>query len=185
MPESDPLLTPHGGYRGLKAYQNSVIVHDATVAFCRRFFRSTDRTVDQMVQAARSGKQNIAEGSSVSGTSRASELKLVGVARASQEELLVDYEDFLRQRGLLLWPKEHERSVFIRRLAYREDRSYATYQLYIEEKSPETAANTAICLVRQTCFLLDRLKRELGRRLIEEGGINERIYAERKKKRGY
>lgn len=94
--------------------------------FCRRFFRVTDRTVDQMVQAARSGKQNNAEGSSMSGTSKSTELKLIGVARGSLEELLVDYQDFLRQRDLTVWPKEHEKALFIRKLAYPEERSYKT-----------------------------------------------------------
>ncbi|MFI5384732.1 MAG: four helix bundle suffix domain-containing protein [Fimbriimonadales bacterium] len=185
MPEGEHLLPPHGSYRSLKAFQNTVIIHDATVAFCRRFFKKSDRTVDQMVQAARSGKQNIAEGSSMSGTSKASELKLIGVARASLEELLNDYEDFLRQRDFLLWPKGHLKTEFIRRLAYRENKSYETYRAYVEEKSPETAANTMICVIRQTCFLLDRLKNQFGQALLEEGGINERIYRERKKKRGY
>ena len=185
MRDGEPLLPPHGGYRGLKAYQNAEVVHDATVVFCRRFLGSFDRTVDQMVQAARSGKQNIAEGSLVSGTSKASELKLVGVARASLEELRIDYEDFLRQRDFATWSKDDEKAVFIRRLAHRTDRSYRTYQTYVEDKSPETAANTMICLIQQTCFLLDRLKAELGRRLLEEGGMNERIYRERKKRRGY
>jgi len=97
------LIGPHGGYRGLKSYQNAEIVYDATVRFCERFVARYSRTTDQMVQAARSGKQNIAEGSMASGTSRKTELKLVGIARASLEELLLDYQDFLRQRGLALW----------------------------------------------------------------------------------
>ena len=181
----EPLLPPHGGYRGLKAYQNAEIIHDATVVFCGRFLNPKDRTVDQMVQAARSGKQNIAEGSSVSGTSRASELKLIGVARGSLEELLIDYGDFLRQHDLDQWPRDHEKTAYIRRLAFRADKSYATYRLYIEEKTAETAANTMICVIMQTCFLLDRLKKELGDRLVEEGGIHERINRERKKRRGF
>ncbi|AIE84514.1 four helix bundle suffix domain-containing protein [Fimbriimonas ginsengisoli] len=181
----EPLLPPHGGYRDLKAFQNTVIIHDATVAFCRRFLKPTDRTVDQMVQAARSGKQNIAEGSSMSGTSRASELKLVGVARASLEELLNDYQDFLRQRNLAEWPRDHEKAVYIRRLAYRNGKSYSTYRIYIEEKSPETAANTMVCILRQTCYLLDKIKKQLSDRLVEEGGINERIYRERRNRRGF
>ena len=185
MPSEEPLLPPHGGYRDLKAFQNAEIIHDGTVAFCRRFFKATDRTVDQMVQAARSGKQNIAEGSSMSGTSRGSELRLIGVARASFEELLVDYEDFLRQRSLLTWPKGHEKAEFIRRLAYRPDKCYATYRVYVEEKTPESAANTMICLVRQNCFLLDKLKQQLSERLLQEGGISEKIYRERKARREY
>ncbi len=185
MSDQEPLLPPHGGYRDLVAYQNAEIIHDATVAFCRRFLKPPDRTIDQMVQAARSGKQNIAEGSSMSGTSRTSELKLVGVARGSLEELLIDYQDYLRQHDLLLWPKEHVKAVFIRKLAYAANRSYQTYSTYIVDKSPETAANTMICLISQTCYLLDRLKKQLGERLLEEGGINERIYRERNKRRGF
>src|SRR5450631_3203049 len=107
-----------------------------------------------MIQAARSGKQNIAEGSSMSGTSRVLELKLIGVSRASFEELLNDYEDYLRQHDLGRWPKDHEKAAFIRRLAYRSNRSYDTYRLYVESKSAETAANTVICTIMQTCYLL-------------------------------
>src|SRR5678810_566313 len=101
------LFSPHGGYRQLKSFQHSELVYDATVKFCDRFIETRSRTHDQMVQAARSGRQNIAEGSQASGTSKKTELKLVGVARASLEELLLDYEDFLRQRGLAQWAKNH------------------------------------------------------------------------------
>ncbi len=118
----------HGGYGDLKAYQNAEIIHDATVVFCDRFIDRRSRTHDQMVQAARSGKQNIAEGSMASGTSSKTELKLIGVARASLEELLVDYQDFLRQRGLALWRKDNVRAVEVRRMAYAEPRSYSTYR---------------------------------------------------------
>lgn len=125
MAEGDG-LPPHGGYRGLAAYQSAEIIYDATVVFCRRFFRPPNRTIDQMVQAARSGKQNIAEGSMASGTSREIELKLIGIARASLEELLLNYEDFLRENNLELWPKDHPKAVFIRAIARQEDKSYAT-----------------------------------------------------------
>src|SRR3970040_2102076 len=104
---SSGLIPPHGGYRELKSYQNAEIVYDATLKFCDRFVDRRSRTHDQMVQAARSGKQNIAEGSMASGTSKKTELKLVGVARASIEELLLDFQDFLRQKGLPLWGKDH------------------------------------------------------------------------------
>ena len=117
------LITPHGGYRNLKSFQNAELVYDATVTFCDRFIDRRSRTHDQMVQAARSGRQNIAEGSQASGTSKKFELKLVGVARASLEELLLDYEDFLRQRGLALWGKNHSTAQIVRRLAYEKDRS--------------------------------------------------------------
>jgi restriction system protein len=122
------LIDSHGGYRELKSYQNAEIVYDATVAFCNRFIDRRSRTHDQMVQAARSGKQNIAEGSMASGTSRKTELKLVGVARASLEELLLDFEDFLRQRGLPLWAKDHPRAQAARKLVYASNRSYETYR---------------------------------------------------------
>jgi restriction system protein len=181
----DPLLPPHGGYRGLKAYQNSEVIHDATVVFCRRFLKPTDRTVDQMVQAARSGKQNIAEGSSISGTSKVLELKLIGVARGSLEELLNDYQDFLRQQDLERWPKDSEKAIFIRRLAYQSNLSFEIYRTYVETKTAETAANTILCLTMQTCFLLDRLKTELGNRLLSEGGLTEKISRERRKLRGF
>src|SRR5512141_2540648 len=127
------LIAAHGGYRQLKSYQMSEIVYDATVAFCDRFIDKRSRTHDQMVQAARSGKQNIAEGSMASGTSKKTELKLVGVARASLEELLLDYQDFLRQKGLPLWDKGHAEAQEVRKLAYTANRSYETYRTYIEK----------------------------------------------------
>ncbi len=173
------LIPPHGGYRELKSYQMAEIVYDATVKFCDRFIDKRSRTHDQMVQAARSGKQNISEGSMASGTSKKTELKLIGVARASQEELLLDYEDFLRQKGLPLWEKEHLKAQEIRRLAYASNRSYTTYKTYIEESSPEVAANTIICLIHQTNFLLDQQLRVLEKDFLKEGGFTERLYRAR------
>src|SRR6266478_5927478 len=125
------LIPPHGGYRELKSFQHAELVYDSTVKFCDRLIDRRSRTHDQMVQAARSGRQNIAEGSQASGTSRRFELKLVGVARASLEELLLDYEDFLRQHGLPLWGKDHQTAQTIRGLAYEKNRTYLTYRLYI------------------------------------------------------
>lgn len=177
------LIRPHGGYRNLKAYQNAEIIYDATVAFCNRFVSRRSRTHDQMVQAARSGKQNIAEGSQASGTSRKIELKLVGIARASLEELLLDYEDFLRQRGLALWGKGDARAKEVRALAFEEHRSYTTYGTYVEDKTPETAANTLLCLIHQANYLLDRLLRELEQRFLEEGGFTEKMYRARSARR--
>src|SRR5438034_2977296 len=124
------LIPPHGGYRELKSFQHAELVYDCTVKFCDRFIDPRSRTHDQMVQAARSGRQNIAEGSQASGTSRKFELKLVAVARASLEELLLDYEHFLRQRGLALWGKNHATAQVVRRLAYKENKSYFTYKSY-------------------------------------------------------
>ncbi len=183
-PESGESLIPkHGGYRDLKSFQNAAIVYDATVAFCDRFIDRRSRTHDQMVQAARSGKQNIAEGSMASGTSRKTELKLVGVARASFEELLQDYEDFLRQRGLEEWGKDDPRKQRIRGLAWARDRTYKTYRTHVEQGNAETAANCLICLVNQTNYLLDQQLRHLDRRFLEEGGMTERLYRMRRERR--
>src|SRR6266436_6058651 len=109
MPEPEKLIPLHGGYRKLKSFQVAQLAYDVTVRFCDRYIERRSRTHDQMVQAARSGVQNIAEGSQASGTSKKMELKLTNVARASLEELRLDYEDFLRQRGLALWPREDPR----------------------------------------------------------------------------
>ncbi len=175
---SGPIL-PHGGYRALKSYQMAEIVYDATVAFCQRFVPWRSRTRDQMVQAARSGKQNIAEASVVSGTSRKSEMKLVGVARASLEELLQDYEDFLRQRGFRLWGRDHPQARAVRALAYVPNRSYSTYRTYVERANAEVAANTLICLIHQANYLLDRQLRRLEEQFVAEGGFTERLYRHR------
>lgn len=182
MDEKEPMkpVAPHGGYRKLKSFQMAEIVYDGTAAFCKRFVPPRFRTNDQMVHAAQSGKHNIAEASSCSGTSRKSELKLVGVARASLEELLLDYEDFLRQRGLSLWAKEHEQAKAIRKLAYLPDRTYKIYSSYIERGSPEVVANTMICIIHQTNYLLDRQLRQLEKQFLAEGGFTERLYHARK-----
>ena len=176
---SPELIPPHGGYRDLKSYQNAEIVYDATVKFCNKFIDRRSRTLDQMVQAARSGKQNIAEGSMASATSKKTELKLVGVARASLEELLLDYEDFLRQQKLSLWQKNNPTAQTVRKLAYSENRSYTTYRTYIEDSPPEIAANTMICLIHQTNYLLDQLLRQLEQQFFNEGGFTEKLYRAR------
>ncbi len=177
--ESPHLIPPHGGYRQLQSYQMAEIVYDATVKFCNRFIDRRSRTHDQMVQAARSGKQNIAEGSMASGTSKKTELKLVGVARASLEELLLDFQDYLRQQGLPLWGKEHPVALSVRKLAHSKNRSYMTYKPYLEASPPEVAANTMICLIHQTNYLLDQQLRVLGKVFLQEGGFTERLYRTR------
>lgn len=160
------------------------IIYDATVYFCDHWIRRRSRTHDQMVQAARSGKQNIAEGSMASGTSKKTELKLIGVARASLEELLLDYQDFLRQRGLPLWPKNCEQALQIRRLAWKQHRSYQTYRSYFESPSPEIAANAMLCLIHQCNFLLDRQLQHLEKQFLLQGGFTEKLFRSRTKARG-
>jgi restriction system protein len=181
--EFPQLIPPHGGYRELMSYQMAEIVFDATVAFCNRFIDHRSRTHDQMVQAARSGKQNIAEGSMVSGTSKKSELKLIGVARASLEELLLDFQDFLRQKELPLWDKNHPEAKKVRALCYQKDKSYSTYRTYFESSSAETAANALICLTHQTNYLLDQQLRALEKEFLKEGGFTEKLYHARSQMR--
>ncbi len=173
------LIAPHGGYKNLKSFQNAEIVFDLTVEFCNSFlsdrtnksYRSY-RTYDQMVQAARSGSRNIAEGSQTSGTSKQSELRLLDVARASLEELLGDFEAFLRQNNLARWGKNDSRSLAVRQLAYRSDRTYTTYKSYMTDA--ESAANCLICLINQTNYLLDQQLKSLGQDLVKRGDLKDR-----------
>ncbi len=124
------------------------------------------------------------QGSMASGTSRKTELKLVSVARASLEELLLDYQDFLRQNGLPLWEKDHPQAVEVRKLAYRTNRSYTTYKSYVEG-SAETAANTLLCLVHQANYLLDQQLRQLDQQFREEGGFTEKLHRARTQTRKF
>ncbi|MBI4991866.1 MAG: four helix bundle protein [Candidatus Harrisonbacteria bacterium] len=171
-------------YKDLKSFQQGTIVYDFTVEFCHRYINPSDqtdmpnksyRTADQMVQAARSGKQNIAEGSSE--RSKKSELHLLGIARASFQELLEDYEDFLRQRGLNQWTKNDAETIAIRQLSYKSNRSYMTYRSYLDK--PETAANVAICLIHQTNFLLDQQIKSLEKQFIAVGDYSEKLTHQR------
>ena len=173
MPQN--FIPPHGGYEDLLSFQKARIVYDGTVRFCERFLERWDRTVGQMVQAARSGKQNILEGSQASGTSKEAEIKLVNVARASLEELLEDYRDFLRVRKLALWDKNSREARFVRRLGGRENRSYETYRTYIETRPAPVVANILICLIHQTNYLLDQQLRQLEKAPLSEGGLRERM----------
>jgi restriction system protein len=179
MTTHEKIIPAHGGYKKLKSYINAEIVYDATVRFCERFVDRRSRTVDQMVQAARSGKQNIAEASMASATSKETELKLVNVARASLEELMLDYRDYLRLNGHALWEKESREAGEVRAIAWEENRSYKSYRTYIEESLPEVAANTVICLIHQTAYLLDRQLRFLEEQFLKEGGFREKLYKAR------
>lgn len=174
------LISKHGGYRNLKSYQGATLIYDLTTTFCQRYV-AIQRQRDQMIQAARSGRQNIAEGSQASATSKKTELKLVGVARASLEELLLDFEDFLRQRGLPIWDKDNPRAKAVRQMAFQSDKSYSSYQSYLSD--PEQAANMIICLINQTNYLLDRQLQALEKQFLEQGGFTERLYKARRQYR--
>jgi four helix bundle suffix protein len=159
MTEIETLLPQHSGYRNLKSFQVSQLVYDITVRFVDRYVDKYSRTRDQMVQAARSGVQNIAEGSASSATSKKTELKLTNVARASLEELRLDYEDFLRQSNLTQWPS-------------------TLSTLY-----PEITANAALVLINVASTLLNRQINTLARKFETEGGFTERLYRVRTKKK--
>lgn len=180
---TDGFIPPHGGYRKLISYQKGEIIYDGTVYFTRRFFNKHDRTVDQMVQAARSGKQNIAEASMASGTSKETEIKLTNVARASLEELMIDYEDFLRTNKLPLWDKEHRLTRRFRELNRTPNATYATYQKAIENEDPEVCANSMICLIKIVSYLLNQQIKTLETAFVNEGGLRERMTKARIDKR--
>lgn len=171
----DGFLPPHGGYENLKSYPKTIIIYDGTVLFCRRFLGHDRRTTDQMVQAARSGKQNIVEGSDASGTSKETEIKLTNVARASLRELLKDYEDYLRTRKLRLWDKNSKEALYVRKLGRVHNDDYEAYRVFLETRPAEVVANILICLIHQTRYLLGRQILSLEKSLVEEGGIRERI----------
>jgi len=165
----------------------STIIYDATVSFCDRFLDKRSRTVEQMVQAARSGRQNIAEGSRASATSSQTELRLINVARASLDELLLDYEDFLRQRGKRQWRKEDPEARTVRELGQRQrmqggepaEPGFGPYAAWLGHTDSTVVANTTISLIHQANFLLDRQIAALERQFIEGGGYSERLAAAR------
>jgi len=172
---AEGFIPPHGGYAHLLSYCKAEIVYDATVYFCDRFFDRRDRTRDQMVQAARSGKQNIIEGSQASGTSKETELKLTNVARASLEELLADYRDFLRTRSLQEWPRDHPYAQRLRKLNRQPDATYETFRKGIEHPDPEICTNVIAGLVKVTNYLLDRQLSRLEKDFLKDGGLRERM----------
>jgi four helix bundle suffix protein len=199
MVEREKLIPKHGGYRKLKSFQVAQLVYDLTVRFCERYVDRFSRTRDQMVQAARSGVQNIAEGSQASGTSRKTEIKLTNVARASLEELRLDYEDFLRQRRLPIWEREDPRraSLIAKRCKTADDiarwaKAVHDGQAPASTKStsstqsttyPEIAANAALVLIAVTCSLLDRQISAQSDVFEKEGGFTERMYRVRSARR--
>ena len=183
-------LRPSGGYRELRSFQVATVIYDATVSFCDRFVSKRSRTHDQMVQAARSGRQNIAEGSRAAATSSQTELRLVNVARASLDELLLDYEDFLRQRGKVLWLKEDPEARAVRAVGMRRDpndqsdRSDPTdhlqaYSRWLGAADTAVVANAVICLIHQANYLLDQQIAALERGFVTGGGYTEQLAAAR------
>jgi len=199
----EPLIPRHGGYRKLLSVQMAQLCYDVTVRFCDRYISAKSRTHDQMVQAARSGVQNIAEGSKASGTSKKTELKLTNVARASLEELKLDYEDYLRHRGLALWSEDDPRR---KALVGRRCSTAEEVAEWVKEQrgrdgrygldgrngrtkgeapstSSEIAANAALVLIGVACVLLDRQIEAQAAAFTEEGGFAERLHRIRTERR--
>lgn len=187
-------LRPSGGYRQSCSFQTATLIYDATYWFCGKFLDSRSRTVDQMVQAARSGRQNIAEGSRAAATSSQTELRLVNTARSSLEELLLDYEDFLRHRHLPQWDPDQREAMAVRQVPQkvrreRPDQSaltdltdqerWALYAPWLEHDNPAVRANALICLIHQANYLLDQQIAALEKQFVEEGGYSELLAAAR------
>ena len=182
------LFSPHAGYRKLRSFQSARIVYDGTVIFCNKFIDKRSRTHDQMVQAARSGGQNIAEGSMASATSKKIELKLTGVARASLSELLLDFEDYLRQNGLKQWGKDSREALAVRGKYKTNPENCADSpsesDIYgFSKLSAVELSNTMICLINQASFLLWRQMEALEQEFIAQRGFTERMFQTRKRAR--
>ena len=178
MPTDPTFLPLHGNYRNLTVYQKAECIYDITYYFAHKYLEKPDRTIDQMVQAARSGKQNIAEGSSAGTTSRETEIKLLNVARASLDELLIDYEDYLRTRELEQWPSNSTKGIQARRacIAHNDSRYYREA---VKLRSDEAIANIAITLIHQAHTMLLRLIEANKKEFLEQGGIKEEMYRAR------
>ena len=168
-------MPPHGGYKDLLSYRKTEIIYDATVRFCERFVDKYSRTKDQMIQAARSGKQNILEGSLASGTSKETELKLTNTARASLGELLDDYRDYLRTVGQSAWEKNSKEALYVRKLGAKDNMSYEDFRDFVETRPGDVVANIVMSLIYQATYLLDQQKRRLERDFLQEGGLRERM----------
>jgi len=175
MNSGSSFLPKHGNYQELKAFQKAEVVYDLTVRFARKYLGRGDRTVDQMVQAARSGKKNLLEGSKASKTSKEMEIKLTNVARASLEEVLDDYLDYLRSRDLSIWPKDSREALYARRPGTKQPQTYELYREIFETRPPEVVANIAICLINQANYLIDRQIARLEKDFLEQGGLRERM----------
>lgn len=176
-PPADPpgFLPPGGNYQNLLSYRKAEVIYDFTHRFTAKFLARGDRTIDQMVQAARSGKQNIAEGSKASLTSTETELKLTNVARASLEELLIDYQDYLRVHDHPQWSKDSREALYVRKLGKQSDESFESYRSFFADRPAAVLANIAICLIHQANYLLDQQIRRLQKDFVQKGGIRERM----------
>lgn len=182
MADNNNFIPQQGFYKNLRVYRVTEIIYDVTYIFVRRFLEKGDRTVDQMVQAARSGKQNIAEGSAAGVTSKETEIKLTNVAKASLQELLIDYEDYLRVRNLRLWDKNDRKAIQTRNFC-RQHTDSAVYREKMAIRSDETVANIAIILIHQADVMLHRLIERQKADFLQQGGIREQMSRARREYR--
>ncbi len=182
---SDRVLPPRGNPHSLLSYQKSEVIYDIIYRFANKHLSYKDRTIDQMIQSARSGKQNILEGSKAAQTSKEMEIKLTNVARASLEELLDDYRDFLRVRDHAQWDKDSKEALFIRRLGKQSPQTYELYREFFNTRPPEVIANIAICLIHQANYLIDQQLKTLESEFIQQGGLRERMTRVRLANRKY
>ena len=177
-----------GNYRNLIVYQKAEAIYDITYYFCKNYLQKYDRTIDQMIQAARSGKQNIVEGCAASCTSKETEIKLNNVAKASMQELLIDYEDYLRTREHRKW-EDNSAEVTAMRKMCREHNDTAYYMALVKTRPPETIANIAICMIKQFDYLMFKFLKKLEEEFLQEGGFRERLtkmrIEERNKQKNY
>jgi four helix bundle suffix protein len=181
--DNSGFIPAHGHYRNLLSYRKAEVAYDITYLFCSRFLKRGDRTIDQMVQAARSGKQNIVEGTQASGTSKETEIKLLGVARGSLQELLEDYRDFLRVRNFPVWDKTSKEASYVRKLGNRPEVNFDSYREFCETRPAEVVANIALCVVNQANYLLDKQISQLEKDFVKEGGLRERMTQARLRER--
>ena len=172
---SHPIIPPRGDYQTLHSFHKAEVVYDVTFRFAHKFLAKGDRTVDQMIQAARSGKKNLLEGSKAGTTSKETEIKLTSVARSSLEELLDDYRDYLRVREHPEWDKNSKEALYVRQLGRKVPQSYELYREFVETRRPEVIANIAICLIHQANYLIDQQLRRLEKDFLREGGLRERM----------
>ena len=171
----EPLLPRRGDYQTLLSFQKAEVVYDITFRFAHKYLSKGDRTIDQMIQSARSGKQNILEGSKAAQTSKEMEIKLTNVGRASLEELLRDYQDYLRVRDHVLWDKDSKEARFVRQLGRKTPQTFEVYREFVETRPPEVVANITICLIHQANYLIDQQLKTLEKEFVEQGGLRERM----------
>lgn len=172
---SRSIIPPRGDYQTLLSYQKAEVIYDLTFRFAHKYLSKGDRTVDQMIQSARSGKQNLLEGSKAAITSKETEIKLTNVGRASLEELLADYRDYLRVRDHVIWEKDSKEAQFVRRLGRKTPHTFELYREFMETRPPEVIANIAICLIHQANYLIDQQLRRLEEDFLRDGGLRERM----------